>query len=124
MKRSEADWQTVWNQYLREKKYYGFFELKATQLKSLAFSKIEIGQYDGLQATEQSGLVWKLSDQDQRQKPCDTISAPPLPSYIVIKFSDAFYSIRIEEIVKLREAGGIAITWEQAKKVAEKIVYV
>lgn len=123
MKRNEAAWQTIWNQYLREKKYYGYFELKVAE-KALAFSRIESVQYEGLQATEKSGLVWKLSDQDQRPKPCDTISAPPMGSYIVIKFNNAFYVIRIEEIVKLREAGRIAITWEQAKELAEKIVYV
>ena len=121
MKR-EAKWQTIWNQYLRESKIPGFFELKQTSKNSLPFSTIEIHQYDGLQATERSGLVWKLSDEDRRQKPCDAISIPPLPSYLVIKFPDAYYMIRINEIVKLREEGGISITLEKAQEVAEKVV--
>lgn len=122
MKKPEAKWQTIWNQYLREAKIPGFFELKQSVKNSLPFSKIEIHQYDGLQATEKNGLVWKLSDEDRRQKPCDAISIPPLPSYLVIVFSGTYYMIRIGEIVKLREEGGISITKEQAEKVAERII--
>lgn len=122
IRKKEAKWQAIWNHYLRETKIPGFFELKQTAKNSLPFSSIEIHQYEGLQATELSGLVWKLSDEDSRQKPCDALSIPPLPAYLVIKFPDAYYMIRIGEIVKLREAGGISITLEQAKKVAEKVV--
>lgn len=127
IRKLEAKWQTIWNQYLREMKekgtpIYGFFELKQTSKDSLPFSKIEIHQYDGLQATDKSGLIWKWSDDDMRQKPCDSASIPPLPSYVVIKFPDAYYMIRIGEIVKLREQGGISVTREQAEKIAERIV--
>ena len=122
----EAGWQILFNQYLREKQrkgeMFGFYELKQTIKDSFPFSKIEINQYDGLQATERSGLVWKLSDQDQRQKPCDTLSIPPLPSYIVIKFPDGFYCIRIKEIVQLRDSGQIGITLAKAKEIAEKVI--
>lgn len=123
MRKTEAKWQTIWNQYLREKKIHGFFELKQTMKDSLPFSKIEIHQYDGLQATDKGGLVWKFSDDDRRQKPCDCVCIPPLPSYLVIKFSDAYYMIRIWDIVNLREQGGISITREQAEKIAERIVF-
>ena len=122
MARSEAKWQTIFNQYVREKQIYGFFELKFTQKNSFPFSKIEIVQYDGLQATEKSGLVWKLSDEISRPKPCDSFSIPPLPSYVVIKFEDGFYMVRIGEIVKMRDSGLISITREQAERVAEKII--
>ena len=94
--KKEAKWQTVWNQYVREKKLYGFFELKQTDLESFPFSKIETVQYEGLQATEKHGLVWKFSDTDMRPKPCDSVSIPPLPSYLVIKFKDGFYMIRFQ----------------------------
>ena len=120
----EAKAQIVFNQYLRERKPNGYYELKQTDKAYFPFSKIEQVQYDGLQATEKGGLVWKLSDQDQRPKPCDTLSIPPLPSYLVIKFPDAFYFIRIGEVVKLREEGGISISLEQAKVIAEKTLYV
>lgn len=120
--KKEAKWQTVFNQYVRERKMYGFFELKQTNLNTFAFAKIETVQYDGLQATEKNGLVWKLSDEISRPKPCDSFSIPPLPSYVVIKFPDGFYMIRIGVIVEMRDNGLISITREQAEKVAEKII--
>lgn len=122
MDKYEAKWQGVFNQYIREKKIYGFFELKQTIKNSFPFAKIESVQYEGLQATEKSGLVWKLSDEISRPKPCDSFSIPPLPSYVVIKFEDGFYMIRIEVIVEMRDAGLISITREQAKLKAEKII--
>ncbi len=122
MQKKEAKWQTRLNAYLREKQLYGYYELKQTDKDYFPFSKIEQVQYDGLQATEKSGLVWKFSDVDSRPKPCDTVSIPPLPSYIVIKFPDAFYFIRMKVIVDMRDEGAIAITCAQARKVAEKIV--
>ncbi len=122
MDKYEAKWQGVFNQYIREKKIYGFFELKQTIKNSFPFAKIESVQYEGLQATEKSGLVWKLSDEISRPKPCDSFSIPPLPSYVVIKFEDGFYMIRIGVIVEMRDAGLISITREQAKLKAEKII--
>jgi len=122
MKKHEQHWNTVLNAYFREKKLHCYYELKATKTDYLPFSKIEIHQYDGLQATEKSGLVWKFSDEDQREKVCDGFSGPPLPSYIIIKFADGFYFIRIKDIVKMREDGEIAITKGRAEEIAEKII--
>ena len=126
MIKREQKWQTLFNQYLREQQrlglMYGFYELKQTVLDYFPFSKMEIVQYDGLQSTAKSGLVWKMSDQDSRPKPCDCFSCPPLPSYLVIKFIDGFYLLRIEDVVELRESGIISITRDQAKQLAEKII--
>jgi len=122
VKERETKVQTVFNQYLRATKMVGFFELKVTNLDRLAFSKIEKHQYEGLQATAKEGLIWKLSDEDQRQKPCDCLSIPALPSYLVIKFLDGFYIIRIEKIIELRDSGLIAISKAQAEQLAEKII--
>lgn len=120
--KKEAKWQIVLNQYLRETKMYGFFELKYTELETFAFAKIETVQWEGLQATEKSGLVWKLSDEDQRQKPCDCLSIPPLPSYLVIKFKDGFYIIRFSKLVELRDDGKISISRVDVEKIADKII--
>lgn len=122
MKKREAKFQTLWNQYIRETRIPGFFELKQTPGKSLPFSKIEKHQWDSLLAMEESGLVWKLSDEDSRQKPCDCFCTPPLPAYLVIRYDELFYMVRIKEVVKIREEGLISITEERAKEVAEKIV--
>jgi len=124
--KKEAKWQTIWNHYLREKrkegKMYGYYELKQTIKNTFTFSKIEIHQYDGLQTTEKEGLVWKWSDDDRREKPLDCASLPPLPSYLVIKFPEAYYMIRISDVVKLRESGKLGITIEEASIIAEQIL--
>ncbi len=127
MKKKEAKWQTIWGQYLREMRergtpLYGYFELKQTVNKTLPFSAIEDHQNSGLQATEESGLIWKYSDEDSRLKMCDCSSTPPLPSYLVIKFPDSYYMIRIGEIVRMREQGEVSITVDQAKTIAERII--
>ena len=122
MKKPESKSQIDLGQYLRETKMYGFFELKVTTLNSFPFNKIEKVQYEGLQATEKHGLVYKLPDTDIRPKPCDCISVPPLPSYLVIKFTDTFYLIRFERIVELRDNGHISITRSKAETLAEKII--
>lgn len=122
MIKREAKWQTIFNQYLREAKIPGFFELKQTTNDIFPFSRIEQIQYDGLQATEKNGLVWKLSDDDPREKPCDCLSVPPLPSYLVIKFPDAYYMIRINTIVEMRDIGAIGISQKSAEQVAYKII--
>jgi len=123
MKR-EAKWQVIFNQYLREKKMHGFFELKYTDSEIFPFAKIETVQWEGLVATEKNGLVWKLSDEDQRQKPCDCFSIPPLPSYLVIKFKDGFYIIRFQKIIDWRDEGKISIGRIDAEKISDKIIKV
>jgi hypothetical protein len=119
----ENQYQTFLGEYLREvKDFYGYFELKATTLNYLSFNKIEPHQYEGLQATKKNGLYWKMSDQDMRLKPCDCMKLPPLPSYLVIRFTDAYYMVDIKHIVQMKEDGKIAITREEAKNLADKII--
>ncbi len=122
MSKVEAKWNTLLNKYFKEKKFFCYYELKQTKDNSFSFSKIETNQIDGLTATEESGMVWKLSDEDQRKKPCDGFSTPPLPSYLIIKWPDGFYLIRFKEILDMIERGENKISKEQAKKIAEKII--
>lgn len=123
MKR-EAKYNTLLNQYMREKRFYCFYELKQTSLETFAFAKIEKVQWEGLQATEKNGLVWKWSDEISRPKPCDGASIPPLPSYLIIKFQSAkeFYLIRFMKIVELRDRGIISIHRSMAEQLADKII--
>lgn len=120
--KKEQKWNTILNQYLREKKFYCFFELKATEMDSFPLNKIRRVQDEGLPALEKNGLVWKWSDEISRPKPADGVSIPPLPSYLIIKFADAFYFIRYENVVKFRDEGIISITRSMAEKLAEKII--
>jgi len=120
--RKEAKWNTILNQYLKEKKFYCFYELKQTDKDSFPFSKIEKVQWDGLQATEKNGLVWKLSDEESRPKPCDGLSAPPLPSYLIIKFKEKFCLIRFNKILELRNEGVISVSRSKAEEISDKII--
>jgi len=120
--RREAKYQIIFNQYLRETRLPGFFELKQTEAQTFPFAKIEKVQWEGLQAVEKNGLVWKISDEDQRQKPCDSLSIPPLPAYLVIKFKEAFYIVRFQKIVDLRDRGAISIGRIDVEKIADKII--
>ena len=118
----EQKWNTILNQYLKEKGFYCFYELKQVNIDSFPFSKIRKCQWDGLQATEKNGLVWKLSDETSRAKPCDGFSIPPLPSYLIIKFKTEFCLIRFEKIVELRNEGVISISRSKANELSDKII--
>lgn len=120
--KKEQKWNVILNQYLREKKMYMYYELKQNETESFPFSKIEKVQWDGLQATERNGLVWKLSDEESRPKPCDGLSIPPLPSYLIIKFKEEFCLIRFEKIVALRNEGIISISRSKAEEISDKII--
>ena len=101
----ESKDNTILNQYLREKRMYCYYELKTARGNTFAFSKIEDHQDAGLPALEAEGLVWKLSDEDSRRKPCDGFCTPPLPAYLVIKFGDYFCFIRYEDIKQMMDSG-------------------
>ena len=120
--KKEAKWNTILNQYFREKRLYCYYELKQTNTETFAFAKIESGQDEGLPALEKSGLVWKFSDEISRPKPCDGACLPPLPAYLVISFKDVFCLIRYEEIVNLRYEGVISINRSKAEELSEKII--
>jgi len=120
--KKEQKWNTILNQYFREKRFYCFYELKQTDKNTFQFSKIEKVQDEGLPALEKSGLAWKFSDEVSRPKPCDGACIPPLPAYLVIKFKDEFCLIRYKEISKLRDEGVISITKEKAEHLSEKII--
>lgn len=121
MKR-EAGANTILEQYLREKKFYCYYELKQTKTESFAFSKIREVQWSGLQATEKNGLVWKLSDEESRPKPIDGLCTPPLPSYLIIKFKNNYCFIRFEKIVALKDKGIISISKLKAEEISDKII--
>lgn len=127
MIKKEATVQTLFNKYLRKKRsegFYCYYELKIGKKDVFYFSAIEVNQLEGLPVVEKEGLVWKFSDEDQRQKPCDGISAPPLPAYLVIFFENAFYMIRIKVILKMINNGEIRITKLQAIRFAEHIIHI
>lgn len=125
MARESKD-NTLLNQYLREMRkegFYCYYELKTARGGTFAFSKIEDVQDEGLPALRKEGLVWKLSDEDSRRKPCDGFSAPPLPSYLVIKFGGTFCFIPYEDIQEMRASGRKSITAAEAVELSTKVVH-
>jgi hypothetical protein len=126
MNKKEAKLQVIWGQYIRQTnpRWYGYFELKQTNKSYFSFDKIENSQILGLPALEKDGFYWKLSDSDMREKPCDCISTPPLPAYLVIKFPDAFYAVRFSEILRMKKEGLSRIDRNEAFIIAEKIIHI
>ncbi len=125
-KMKESKSNTILNQYLREKRMYCYYELKVCGGTAFPFSKIEDNQDEGLPALAKEGLVWKLSDEDSRKKPCDGFCTPPLPAYLVILFASShkFYFISYSIITRLRELGDKFITEEDADYWSEKVVHI
>ncbi len=120
----ESKNNTLLNQYLREKRMYCYYELKVAKGLYFQFSKIEDNQDEGLPALAKEGLVWKLSDEDSRKKPCDGFCAPPLPAYLVIKFGQKFYFIEYKNIVIARANGEKSIDEEGADFLATKVIHI
>lgn len=103
MIKREANFQTVFNKYLKDADIVGHFELKKTTKNRIPFKCVKEHQIEGLIAAAESGFVWKYSDQDQREKPFDCSSMPPMSGYIVIKFPGAFYLIDVLDFVFERD---------------------
>lgn len=120
----ESKNNTILNQYLRETRMYCYYELKVVKGNTFAFSKIEEHQDTGLPALAKEGLVWKLSDEDSRKKPCDGFCAPPLPAYLVLKFKDKFYFIEYHKITNMRNMKVKSINENEADAVSTRVLRV
>lgn len=116
----EKDYQNLFNKYIRETKFYGFFELKKARLNSFPVVLVEQHQIDSLLALDSNGLVWKLSDADMRQKPCDSMSIPPLRSYVVVFFSDLFCFVDIHSFLAIKVK---TVPKERLIAISTKVVY-
>lgn len=122
MKR-EASFQTIFNKYLRASGLCGHFELKQTTGKSIRFDAVKPHQVAGLIAAGSKGFVWKYSDQDQRQKPFDCSSIPPLVGYVVVRFSQWFYIIKAADFLREKERSTRkSLTEERAWVIATRYV--
>lgn len=126
MKKREAKWNTLLNQFLREKKLHCYFELKQTTADSISFSAVKEHQINGLLAAQKNGLVWKYSDEDQREKPFDGASTPPLVSYVVIKYPPCFLFIPISWFIleKKNSDKRKSLTLERAYEISSHRLYV
>jgi len=124
MKKKEAPINTILNQYLRESRFYCYYELKKPKGSTFNFKNIEEGQDGGLPALEQTGLVWKLSDEDSRTKPCDGMCTPPLPAYLIICFGRTLYCIRYLVIQDMKKRGIKSISEKECFNLSDKVIHI
>lgn len=103
---------------------YGNFELKQTTTDSILFSCLRDVQKKGLPKMEENGLAFKWSDADPREKPCDFLSIPPLPSYVVIKYPGVFCMIRVDDFLEeeKKDIKKKSLSVTRAKHIAERSV--
>lgn len=124
MKKREANFQTIFNQYLRKKRLVGFFELKDAKGDSLPFSAVKEHQLSGLISASNMGFVWKLSDEDSRQKPFDCFYASPANGYVVIKYGKVFYIILAQTFELERDLSTRkSLTKQRAKELSTSEVF-
>jgi len=124
MKKNEARTTTIWNKYCRSAGTLGYFELKYTATETFNLSNFEPHQIESLQAMQENGLVWKLSDSDMREKPCDVLCTPPMPSYVVITYKTVFCMIPVNLVDLLIQQGQKSIGISEAREISTKVVHI
>lgn len=126
MKKREAGWQTKWKAYVEDQHKKGinfYYELKQTKTNSLAYNQFKEHQLPDLESLKSGGLVWKLSDQDQRKKPCDGFSAPPQPTYVVIKYPAGYVMIDVTDFIQeIKTSKRKSLSIARALELSYKIV--
>lgn len=101
------------------------FELKQTTKNYLPFSEVKEHQVDALLAVKwgKKGLLWKLSDQSQEQKPFDMFYFRGAYAFVVIRYPAKFCIIGIESFVDERDRSARkSLTMERAEEIAWKTV--
>lgn len=119
----EKDFQTQFSEYNSKKKLAGAFELKDSLGKmSISYNSFEEQQIPSLQAIQNDGFRWKLSDADRRLKPCDYISTEPMRGFIALKFpKNICYIIDLDEFIRFRDQSSRkSITKEEAERICER----
>lgn len=125
MQKREANFQTFFNRYVREKKLAGVFELKQTTEDSISFSDLKPHQREGLLAVEEGGFVWKLSDADPREKPFDMIATGLMSAYVAVKFPGKMITvIPIDDFLQEESVSNRkSLTLARAIIIASKIIH-
>lgn len=123
MKKREANFQTMFNHYVKSvHKKTGAFELKQTKGSSLPFASVMPHQVSALNQAKNGVMVFKIPDCGY-QNPFDGFCLANVPAYVVIKYPDFFCMIDIddwknEDKMSIRRS----LTATRAKEIAEIIV--
>ncbi len=118
----ERDFQSTFNKYLKHvHKATGAFELKLCKGPSLPFSAVAPHQIDALLNAKHGTLVFKIPDTGY-QNPFDCFSLSGVPAYIVIKFSEHWYAIDIDDFIRHRDRSKRKSLLEEEARVLSSFV--
>jgi len=118
MKHREAKKTTDLDKMLQKLGIYGAIEYKQTKGNTIRLTDFQPHQIPSLTAFQESGLVWKLSDADPRQKPCDTLSLPPgMTSWVGLIYDDCCCFVYLDRIIEYK-----SIAKDKAKELATYII--
>jgi len=100
----EKDFQTRFNRWLKYSNFgSGAFELKLTKKKSIPFSAVKEHQINALWQVKNKKFIYKISDEDRRQKPFDCFMLNCADAFVVIMFyrrgQKTFYMIDIADFL-------------------------
>lgn len=97
----------------------GAFELKQCD-SSLLFSDVKDHQIASLRAVAGKGLLWKIADDSRGIKPFDYFYFRKAKAYIVIKFTDMFCLIDVNDFVlESFKSKRKSLISERAEEIAE-----
>ena len=127
MQKKEANFQTIFNSWLRNKyKKTGAYELKQTSKDSMPYTNLEEHQENWLSAVSNGTAVYKISDESSGHKPFDCFCFSNSPAFVVILYqqSKTFYLIPINNFIFYRDhkARRKSLTETEAKEISIKSV--
>ena len=118
MKHREAKKTTDLDKMLPKLGIYGLVEYKQTKTNRIRLTDFEPHQIPSAISFQESGIVWKLSDADPRQKPGDVFSIPPgMTAWVGLIYDDCCCFVFIDRILEHK-----SITKDKAKELATYVV--
>ena len=99
--------------------FSGAFELKQCN-SSLPFADVKDHQIASLRAVAGKGLLWKIADDSRGIKPFDYFYFRKAKAYIVIKFTNVFCLVDVNDFVlESFKSKRKSLTSERAEEIAE-----
>jgi hypothetical protein len=124
MRKKEAQFNTFFNKWIKNVyKETAVFELKIAKNDILSFDDVKVHQIEALYNAKHKTIVHKISDCGF-QNPFDCFSITKSPAYVVVKYSDFFCLIDIDDFINERDVLSTrkSLTASRAKEIAKIIV--
>lgn len=94
----EAEFGSLFRHWLRSQKQWegsAAFELKQTREHSIPFSDVQDHQIAALEASQATGLLYKIPDDSRGVKPFDMVFLQFARAYVVIRYPKFFCLISV-----------------------------